>query len=200
VVRGSAICTQCGQRIGREEQLETRMGRPERGLPPIPEVAPGPAHFREAPVDPLARREMLKPVFVLIGSLAIVAAWKAAADGPAEAGGYVLRYGITAAGAIVLLAMGAMMFIEVGVSALLAALGVGAAIAGADLVQHTLHYTLMPALAWTAAIGACLMMLADFLDIDLPDAVFLGFAIYLLKWVLKFTLFDAMFGAPGAGG
>lgn len=193
VAEGSAICTQCGQQIGREEQLQTRIKRPEAGLPPIPAIAPGPAAFRDAPVDPLAARERLKPIIILAASLAIVCAWKFAADGPAEASGYLLRYAITLAGALAVVAMGAMIFVEVGVSIPLAALGVAAAIAGGDLIQHAIHYTLMPALAWVAAIVACLMMLADFLELDFPDAVFLGFAIYLLKWVLKITLFAAMF-------
>lgn len=200
VAVGAVLCTHCGQHIGREEQLETRLGRPERGLAPIPAVAPGPAAFRDAPKDPLARSEVLKPFIVLALSLAVVTLWKLAEDGPPEAAGYLLRYAITLAGGLAIALTAALTFVEVGVSIPLAAASIAAAIAGGDLTQHIIHYTLMPALAWMAAIGVCLALLADFLDIDLPEAVFLAFAIYLLKWALKFMIFDAMFAAPAAQG
>lgn len=193
VAVGSVICTQCGQQIGRPEQFETRVGRPEPGLPPIPPVAPGPSRFRDPKPDPFGRREALKPFIALPVSLLIILLWKGLEDGAGEAGAYLIRYGITAVGAILIVAMGAMMFIEVGASAGLAIVAIAAAVAGGDLVQHILHYTLMPALAWVAAIFTCLAMLADFLDIDVPDAVFLTFGIYLLKWILKMTLFASMF-------
>jgi hypothetical protein len=199
----AAICIQCGQRIGKEDQVETKMGRPEKWLAPIPAVAPGPARFREAAEDPLGRSEARKPVTVLAAALAALVVWKTAdaetaGAGLTEAGAYLVRYGITVACAVGVTAILAAMLIEMGVGAARVLLAVGAALAAADLVQHALHY--LPALGilpWIAAFGVCLMMLTDFLDIDLTDSVFLTLAIYVLKWILKATLFEAMFHTMG---
>ena len=84
-------------------------------------------------------------------------------------------------------------FIEFGVGLLQGALGIAAACAAGDLVQHTLHYTAIPTLAWVAACIVCLFCLADLLDIEFHDAAFVALGMYLLKLILHWTLFLTMF-------
>ena len=57
-------------------------------------------------------------------------------------------------------------------------------------------------IAWALAIVACMFCLYDITDIEIPEAALLTFLIYLMKVVLKFTLFAGMFwkAAGGEGG
>ena len=190
------ICTHCGQQLrAGGEQLETTIGKPEHsGLPPIPAIAPGPSRFRPAPIDYEGRWRMFRSVVTIIACLGITCLWKWADSAPEETViPYLIRYSIAVAGAWVICAMGAMMFIEVGASFLGAALGVAAAIAAGDLAQHAIHYTLVPTLAWVAACTVCIFVLADVLDIELPESAFLSLLIYLMKWILSITFFASMF-------
>jgi hypothetical protein len=195
VAVGSALCTQCGQQVSKEEQLTTKIGRPERGLAPIPAIAPGPARFRKTPDDALARREAMKPFIVLIVALLAVMAWKGGLYGPGEVANYLIRYAITLGGAVLILGLGALTIIEVGTSAIMAVVGIAAALAGADLLQHALHYLYLGILPWVAAFIAVFLMLAEFLDLEFPDAAYLAIAIIFMKVALSMTLFTAMFPA-----
>lgn len=205
VLLDAAICTHCGQVIGREEQLETELKKARKdGLPPIPKIAPGPAAFREPDPDIDGIRMWKRALAYFAFSMLIVLAWKGSTEGAQEVLAYLYRYGVTVAGALGIAALCGLMFVDFGVSWRLAAFGVAAAIVSGDFVQHTI-ISITPLLlpvAWVLAIVICLFCLYDITDIEIPEAALLTFMFYLLKVVLKFTLFSAMFwkATSGEGG
>ncbi len=197
VALSAQLCTHCGQHIRAGVQLETNLGRPEHTAPPpIPSIAPGPGRFREAPIDEAGRRIRLKGILILVICLSITMGTKALADGGEEAVHYAIRFGITTAAAWGVCLLESMVFLEIGVGVLLAALGIAASIATGDSVQHIMHYTAIPTLAWVLAAFVCIFLLADLLEIEYHDAAFLGLAIYLVKAILTWTLFASMFDPP----
>ena len=205
VLLQAAICTHCGQMIGREEQLATELKKAKKdGLPPIPKIAPGPGTFREPDADLDGIRMWQRAVAYFAFCMLVLVCWKGTSEGAGEMMAYLYRYGVTVAGAVAIAALCAMMFIDFGVSWRLTVFGVATAIVTGDFVQHTIISItplLMP-IAWALAIVACMFCLYDITDIEIPEAALLTFLIYLMKVVLKFTLFAGMFwkAAGGEGG
>ena len=194
VEHSALLCTHCGQHIRAGVQLDTKLAKPEyTAPPPIPPIAPGPARFRQAPVDEHGRRLLYKSIAMIPLCAMIVVAWKWGEDGPQEAGHDLTRLGISIAVAWGICILEAITFLEVGVGIIQTALGIAAALAAGDLTQHILHYIPLAILPIIGGCIVCLFWLADLLDIDYSDATFLALAIYLAKVILTWTLFRTMF-------
>lgn len=196
VAATAAICTSCGQKVRSDEQLQTKLGRPEAsGPPPIPAIAPGPGRFRGKQIDHEGRRLMVKAAIMAVVGVGLIMIWKAAAaeeSRAAEALGYLARYAITVVGAWGICMIMSLMFLEPGVTMPQALLGLAGAIGAADFAQHACNgvVPVLPTLAWVLAIMVCVPTIADLLDMDYPDAAFLMLGTYLYKVILKFTLFQ----------
>ncbi|MFN0131687.1 MAG: hypothetical protein ACKVW3_04015 [Phycisphaerales bacterium] len=187
----ATLCVRCGHMMESGKQASTRSGTDR--LPPPP------PRFQVHAINPdSGLRPFRKPMVMLTVSLLATLAWKFGMDGPAESLAYLTRYAITLPIAIGILALACLLFVDYSAPLLLTALSIAAALACADLIQHGLHYTLIPTLAWVAAFVVYCGCIADLLELDMPDAVFVGLATYFAKLVLKWTLFASMFPPPSA--
>jgi hypothetical protein len=84
-----------------------------------------------------------------------------------------------------------LLVIECDASLPISILGVCAAVAVGDFAQHVLAFTYMPALAWTVGLVLCLGVLADLLDLEVPEAALVAFGLYAIKLILRWTVFRA---------
>ncbi|MBL9031046.1 MAG: hypothetical protein JNM80_05005 [Phycisphaerae bacterium] len=191
VETSAKVCVRCGHIAETGGQARTKQGV-ERLPPPPPRFQ---VHARNPDAGLRPYRKPMVLMLVLLGSTAL---WKYGMHGGDEAAGYLVRYGITLAVAILVFAVAALTFVDYSGPLVVTALSIAAALAGADLVQHALHYTLIPTLAWTAAFVTYCGCVSSSLELDMPDAVFVGLGTYLAKLILKWTLFVEMFPQPSA--
>lgn len=147
----------------------------------------------------LDRRAIIRAAALSVTSVAIIAAWKAAAakeDGPQEAVNFLIRFGISLGAALVVyIACMATGIIEPTGSLKRGAIGVTGALAAALLTQH-ITAEAVPALLgvpWLLGLIVFLGLAADLLELDFTEAAL--FAVFILgtRVMLKFTLFDHMF-------
>lgn len=100
--------------------------------------------------------------------------------------GVVLIAGVGILGAARLLGV-----VETDANVPMSVLAAAAGIAMGDLAQHAVAFTLMPVLAWLAGLVICLGVIADLLDMEIPEAALIAFAVYGVKLVLRWTVFQS---------
>lgn len=192
----AVLCTRCGQHVRGEAQLTTRVDKPETPAPLPP--APGSIRWRNQQLDDYSlAREMLRPAIWLgVGLLGtLLARWHM--PGADDLLPYLGRFGILVAGALGVYVLARLTFFPEELPLPVIVLGVAGALAFSDLSQHIIRYATPIALtAWPVGLVICIGVLADALDAELIDSAILSLLFYLLKVVLKFTVFTTFLAPP----
>ncbi|MFM9995238.1 MAG: hypothetical protein ACKVU4_05495 [Phycisphaerales bacterium] len=196
VAADAVLCVRCGQRVRGDAQLATRMDKAEElaALPP----AVGSIRWRNEGVNDYSlAREMLKPTIWLAIGLTATLLLRAHMPGPEDVLPHLGRFGILVGGSLVLWVAARFIYLDQEVTVVTVILGIAAALACSDAIQHVVRYATPVALtAWPIGLVLCVGLLSDLLDMEVTEAAFLGVVFYGLKIMLKISLFTTFLPPP----